>query len=131
MSHTYTEGILGRKLGMSQIFEESGLVRAVTAIQAGPCTVTQVKTPEKDGYSAVQIGFAPKKKLTKPAAGHLKGLENLRHLREVRLGSIDGYERGQAFDVSLFETGELVDVVGRSKGKGFAGGVKRHHFAGG
>ncbi|MDE3078283.1 MAG: 50S ribosomal protein L3 [Chloroflexota bacterium] len=116
---------------MSQIFEEGGLVRAVTAIEAGPCTVTQVKSPEKDGYSAIQIGFEVKKKLNQPELGHLKGLENLRHLHEVRLGSTEGFERGQKIDVSMFETGELVDVVARSKGKGYAGGVKRHHFRGG
>jgi len=116
---------------MTQIFEEGGLVRSVTAIQAGPCTVTQVKTPEHDGYSAIQIGFGEAKKLNKPEAGHLKGLPNLRHLREVRLDSADKYEQGQQLDATLFETGELVDVIGTSKGKGFAGGIKRHHFRGG
>ncbi|MDE3074443.1 MAG: 50S ribosomal protein L3 [Chloroflexota bacterium] len=116
---------------MSQIFEEGGLVRAVTAIEAGPCTVTQVKNPDRDGYSAIQIGFEPKKKLNQPELGHLKGLESLRHLREVRLSSTEGLERGQKIDVSMFEAGELVDVVGTSKGKGYAGGVKRHHFRGG
>ncbi len=131
MSQTFTEGLLGRKLGMTQIFEEGGLVRPVTAIEAGPCTVTQIKTPDRDGYSAIQIGFGDAKKLNKPETGHLKDLGKLRHLREVRLNSIDNYEMGQKLDVSLFETGELVDVVGTSKGKGFAGGVKRHHFRGG
>ena len=131
MSATLTEGLLGRKLGMSQIFEEGGLVRAVTAIQAGPCTVTQVKTPERDGYAAIQIGFDEVKKLNKPEAGHLKGLPSLRHLREVRLGATDSYKQGQQLDASLFEAGELVDVIGTSKGKGYAGGVKRYHFRGG
>jgi large subunit ribosomal protein L3 len=131
MSQTHTEGLLGRKLGMTQIFEEGGVVRAVTAIQAGPCTVTQIKTQEHDGYSAIQIGFGDAKKLNKPDAGHLKGLPNLRHLREVRLDSADKYEQGQQLDASLFEAGELVDVIGTSKGKGFAGGIKRHHFSGG
>jgi large subunit ribosomal protein L3 len=131
MSQTYTEGLLGRKLGMTQIFDEGGVVRAVTAIQAGPCTVTQIKTPDRDGYSAIQIGFGDAKKLNKPETGHLKDLPKLRHLREVRLSSPGSYELGQKLDATLFEAGELVDVVGTSKGKGFAGGVKRHHFGGG
>ncbi|HVA25613.1 MAG TPA: 50S ribosomal protein L3 [Chloroflexota bacterium] len=131
MSQTFTEGLLGRKLGMTQIFEAGGVVRPVTAIQAGPCTVTQVKTPDRDGYSAIQIGFGAAKKLNKPEAGHLRELPMLRYLREVRLDSVGSYEQGQQIDASLFEAGELVDVVGTSKGKGFAGGVKRHHFRGG
>ena len=131
MSQTFTEGLLGRKLGMTQIFEAGGVVRPVTAIQAGPCTVTQVKTPDRDGYSAIQIGFGAAKKLNKPEAGHLRELPMLRHLREVRLDTVGSYEQGQQIDASLFEAGELVDVVGTSKGKGFAGGVKRHHFRGG
>jgi large subunit ribosomal protein L3 len=131
MSQVHTEGLLGRKLGMTQVFEEGGVVRPVTAIQAGPCTITQVKTPDRDGYSAIQIGFDAAKKLNKPEAGHLRDLPQLRHLREVRLDSVGSYEQGQTIDASLFEAGELVDVVGTSKGKGFAGGVKRHHFRGG
>ena len=131
MSATFTEGLLGRKLGMTQIFEEGGLVRPVTAIQAGPCTVTQIKTPDRDGYSAIQIGFGDAKKLNKPEKGHLRDLPPLRHLREVRLDAVGSYEQGQQIDASLFAAGELVDVVGTSKGKGFAGGVKRHHFRGG
>jgi len=131
MSRTHTEGLLGRKLGMTQIFEEGGLVKAVTAIEAGPCTVTQIKTPDKDGYTAIQIGFQEAKKLNKPETGHLKGVPLLRHLQEVRLESVESYQQGQQIDASVFEVGELVDVVGKSKGKGFAGGVKRHHFRGG
>jgi large subunit ribosomal protein L3 len=131
VSQTFTEGLLGRKLGMTQVFEEGGVVRAVTAIQAGPCTVTQIKTPDRDGYSAIQIGFVDAKKLNKPEKGHLRDLPMLRHLREVRLDAVGSYEQGQQIDASLFEAGELVDVVGTSKGKGFAGGVKRHHFRGG
>src|ERR1700738_3468427 len=100
MSETHTEGLLGRKLGMTQVFEEGGIVRAVTAIEAGPCVVTQVKTQETDGYSAIQIGFGHKKKLNKPSLGHVKGLDSSpRTLREVRLDSVDGYERGQKLDV--------------------------------
>jgi large subunit ribosomal protein L3 len=131
MTTSFTEGLLGRKLGMTQVFEETGLVTPVTAIQAGPCTVTQVKTPERDGYTAIQIGFDEARKLNKAETGHLKGLPALRHLREVRLTSAENYTQGQQIDVSLFETGELVDIIGTSKGKGFAGGVKRHHFHGG
>src|SRR5579872_5695063 len=118
---------------MSQIFEESGLVRAITAIEAGPCTVTQVKTPEKDGYSAIQIGYGAAKKLNKPEKGHLDKAQVplVRHLREVRLDRADDYQQGQQIDATMFEVGELVDVIGTSKGKGYAGGVKRHHFRGG
>lgn len=133
MSVTHTEGLLGRKLGMSQVFDENGAVKAVTAIQAGPCTVTQVRTPERDGYSAIQIGFETAKRLNKPEAGHLEKakLQALRHLREVRLDSTPDYEVGQQLDASLFAVGDEVDAVGTSKGKGFAGGMKRHHFRGG
>jgi large subunit ribosomal protein L3 len=133
MSVVHTEGLLGRKLGMSQVFDEHGAVKAVTAIQAGPCTVTQVKTPERDGYSAIQIGFEDAKKLNKPEAGHLEkaNVQPLRHLREVRLDGPPSYEVGQQIDVSLFAAGDIVDAVGTSKGKGYAGGVKRHHFRGG
>jgi large subunit ribosomal protein L3 len=133
MGVTHTEGLLGRKLGMSQVFDENGAVKAVTAIQAGPCTVTQIKTPDHDGYSAIQIGFEDAKKLNKPAGGHLEKvkLQPLRHLREVRLDKTDSYEVGQQLDASLFEVGDTVDAIGTSKGKGYAGGMKRHHFRGG
>jgi large subunit ribosomal protein L3 len=133
VSQTHTEGLLGLKLGMSQVFDETGAVKPVTAIQAGPCTVTQVRTPEQDGYAAIQIGFGDIRKLNKPRAGHLEKVKvpPLRHLREVRLDAPASYEAGQQLDASLFTVGELVDVVGTSKGKGFAGGVKRHHFRGG
>ena len=124
-------GLIGRKLGMSQVFREDGAVIPVTAIEAGPCTVVQVKTREKEGYSAVQMGFGEKKRLTSPEKGHLKGLGSFRHLREFRVGEGVGIEVGQKFDVGLFKPGDIVDVTGTSKGKGFAGVVKRHHFAGG
>ena len=124
-------GLIGRKLGMSQVFREDGAVIPVTAIEAGPCTVVQVKTREKEGYSAVQMGFGEKKRLTSPEKGHLKGLGSFRHLREFRVGEGTGIEVGQKFDVGLFKPGDIVDVTGTSKGKGFAGVVKRHHFAGG
>ncbi|MBU2008247.1 MAG: 50S ribosomal protein L3 [Chloroflexi bacterium] len=124
-------GLIGRKLGMTQLFREDGAVIPVTAIEVGPCTVVQVKTREKEGYSAVQMGFGEKKRLTSPEKGHLKGLGSFRHLREFRVGEGVGIEVGQKFDVGLFKPGDIVDVTGTSKGKGFAGVVKRHHFSGG
>lgn len=125
------QGILGRKVGMTRHFAENGLVVPVTVIEAGPCVVTQVKTPEKDGYSAIQLGFEEAKRLTQPEKGHLKGLPQLRHLQELRTDDATAYERGQRIDVSLFKPGDLVDVIGTSKGKGTAGVMKRHHFGGG
>ena len=129
------DGILGQKRGMTQVFDKSGEVIPVTVIEAGPCLITQVKSAEKDGYVAVQLGFGEAKRLTKPMAGHLSKLpkeqRNLRYLREVRVDKAAGYQVGQKVDVSIFKPGELVDVIGISKGKGFEGVVKRHHFAGG
>ncbi len=125
------EGIIGRKLGMTQIFRDNGKAEAVTAIEAGPCTVTQVKTAAKEGYNAVQLGFGEVKRLNSPQRGHLKELEQFRYLREFRVADIEGVQVGDKVDVSLFKTGDLVDVSGVSKGKGFAGVVKRYHFAGG
>ncbi len=116
---------------MTQRFSEDGTLHAVTVIQAGPCTVVQVKTPEKDGYQAVQIGFDKPKRLNKPKQGHLKDLGEFRHLREVGSKDFSGIEEGATIDVSIFESGEKVDVIGTSKGKGFAGVVKRYHFGGG
>ena len=124
-------GLIGRKLGMTQVFREDGAVIPVTAVEVGPCTVVQVKTREKEGYSAVQMGFGEQKRLTSPEKGHLKGLGSFRHLREFRVGEGVGIEVGQKFDVGLFKPGDIVDVTGTSKGKGFAGVVKRHHFSGG
>ena len=126
------EGLLGRKIGMTQVYRADGSVAGVTAIEVGPCVVTQVKAPERDGYSAVQVGFGAKKRLNKPERGHAKNLGNFRWLREFRvLGSSEPPAVGDRVDVSLFAPGDRVDVVGVSKGKGFAGTVKRHHFAGG
>lgn len=124
-------GILGRKLGMTQVFGETGMAVPATVIEAGPCYVTQIKTMDTDGYEAVQLGFGQAKRLNAPLRGHLKGLPPLRHLREFPSADVSELEVGQRIDVSLFETGERVDVIGTSKGKGFAGVVKRHHFAGG
>jgi large subunit ribosomal protein L3 len=123
--------IIGRKLGMTQIFRDNGKAEAVTAIEAGPCTVTQVKTAAKEGYNAVQLGFGEVKRLNSPQRGHLKELEQFKYLREFRVADIEGVQVGDKVDVSLFKTGDLVDVSGVSKGKGFAGVVKRYHFAGG
>ncbi|MFC2010686.1 50S ribosomal protein L3 [Chloroflexota bacterium] len=125
------KGIIGRKLGMTQIFKENGEVAAVTAIQAGPCTVIQVKATAKEGYNAVQLGFGEAKLLKSPQKGHLKGLGQFRYLREFRVDDAETAIVGDQVDVSLFKKGDLVDVTGVSKGKGFAGVVKRHHFAGG
>lgn len=116
---------------MTRLFDESGEVVSVTVIEAGPCYVTQVKTKENDGYNAIQLGFGEAKRTNKPMRGHLKELPPLRHLREVRTDDIERYQPGQKLDASLFEVGELVDVIGTSKGRGFAGVMKRHGFAGG
>ncbi len=123
--------ILGKKVGMTQIFDERGEIVSVTLVEAGPCYITQVKTGENDGYTALQLGFGETKRLNKPQRGHLKELPPLRHLREVRVKDVQGYQVGQKFDASLFSVGDLVDVTGISKGKGFAGVMKRHGFRGG
>ncbi|MHB8845474.1 MAG: 50S ribosomal protein L3 [Nitrospirota bacterium] len=125
-------GIIGKKLGMSQVFDGRELI-PVTVIQAGPCTVVQKKTIEKDGYEAVQLAFDEEKKkarITKAMAGHFKKSETTPHrfLREFRMA---GYEQGQDVKVDIFKKGELIAVSGVSKGKGFAGVMKRHNFAGG
>jgi large subunit ribosomal protein L3 len=124
-------GILGRKLGMTQVFAADGNMVAVTAIEAGPCYVTQVRTRDKDGYEAVQLGFGSAKKLNSPEKGHLKGVPAGRHLREFDVDDIGEAEVGQKIDAALFQPGEMVDVIGVSKGKGFAGVMKRHNFKGG
>lgn len=127
------KGILGKKVGMTQIFNEVGEVVPVTVIEAGPCYVTQVKTEEKDGYNAIQIGFGEVKlrKLNKPQQGHLRNLAPLRHLREIRTDDAGSYEVGQQVNVGIFAAGQRVDITGTSKGRGFAGVVKRHGFRGG
>jgi large subunit ribosomal protein L3 len=121
--------ILGKKLNMTQKFLEDGKVAPATVVQAGPCTITQVKG-EKDGYSAVQIGFGLKKKINKPLTGHLKDLDNFRYLREFRVDNADNMTRGKVFDVSSFKVGDALTVTATSKGKGFQGVVKRHGFHG-
>ncbi len=126
-----TPGIIGKKLGMTQIYQASGQVEPVTLIQAGPCVVVQVKTAEKDGYRSAQLGFGESKRINSPEKGHAKGVGPFKFLREFRLEESETAEVGQKIDVSLFQIGDKVSVIGISKGKGFAGGVKRHHFHGG
>ena len=125
------EGLLGKKVGMTQVFNDKGEIIPVTVLEVGPCFVTQIKSPEKEGYSAIQMGFGETRRLNKPARGHLKQVPSLRYLREVRTGNIANYQLGQKLNVTLFNTGDFVDVSGVSKGKGHAGVVKRHHFKGG
>ena len=123
------KGILGRKIGMTQIFTEAGEVVPVTVVEAGPVVVTQVKTIENDGYNAVQVGFvdAKEKSLNKPQKGHLAAANTLKkHLKEFRVDSVEEYTVGQEIKADLFAAGELIDVTGISKGKGFQGPIKRH-----
>lgn len=129
--------ILGKKIGMTQVFLENGTVVPVTRVQAGPCVVTQVKTKEKDGATAVQIGFAKQKtfRVSQSVRGHLKGLDfepgvTVRYLREIATSDV-GLNRGDRFTVTIFSPGEKVQVVGTAKGRGFQGVVRRHGFAGG
>ena len=124
-------GLLGKKVGMTQVFREDGRAEPVTAVEAGPCVVTQVKTLANDGYEAVQLGFGEVRRLTKPVEGHLRRTGRFRHLRELPARDLAEVQVGQRVDVSLFQPGDLVDVTGTSKGRGFAGVVKRHGFSGG
>ena len=125
-------GILGTKLGMTQVFDETGKAIPVTVIQAGPCTVTQVKTAQTDGYSAIQVGYGDvsQKALTRPELGHLakSGTTPVRHLHEYRLANAGDFELGQQLKADAFEAGQIVDVIGTSTGRGFAGYQKRHNF---
>jgi len=125
------QGFLGKKIGMTQIFREDGRIVPVTVIEAGPCVVTQVKTMESDGYEAVQLGFGDVKRRNKPQAGHLKNSRLSRYLREVSTDDTSEFEVGQTIGVDIFETGEKIDVIGKSKGRGFAGVMKRWNFGGG
>ena len=128
------KGILGEKLGMTQVFSDDGRAVPVTVLRAGPCTVTQVRTPERDGYAAVQIGFGEmaEKRLNKPLAGHLAVAKApaLRSLVEIRTDDAASFEVGSKITADVFAAGESVDVIGVSKGKGFAGAMKRWNFAG-
>ena len=126
-------GLIGKKIGTTQVFGEDGRSDCVTAIEVGPCTVTQVKTADNDGYESVQLGFEPIKRLNKPRSGHLKrgGAQLFRYLREVGVDDVSEVEPGQSLDVSVFEAGEAIEITGKSKGRGFAGGVRRYNFRGG
>ena len=130
------KGIIGKKIGMTQIFEENGVAIPVTIIEAGPCTVTQIKTAENDGYEAIQLGFedVAEKNLNKPEAGHFKkaGVAGKKHLKEFRLEDISGYNIGDTVTAAAFEAGEKVDITGITKGRGFTGSIKRwnHHTLG-
>lgn len=125
------KGIIGKKIGMTQVFDDDGKVTPVTVIQAGPCFVTMVKTKERDGYTAVQLGYeeVDPKKMKGGERGHLvkRNIATVKHLREFRLESVDVKE-GERLTVDVFIQGDRVDVVGQSKGRGFAGGIKRHNF---
>ncbi|MDQ7823180.1 MAG: 50S ribosomal protein L3 [Candidatus Eremiobacteraeota bacterium] len=129
------KGIIGKKLGMMQIFDEIGRAVPVTVIAAGPCVVTDLRTVEKDGYTAVQMAFGSikQKKLIKPVAGYYKkrDIKPHRYMREFAMEATKDFKVGQEIKVGIFENGQLVDVIGTSKGKGYAGGMKRHNFKGG
>ena len=125
------QNMMGRKIGMTQFFLDNGEVAGVTAIEVGPCFVTQVKTEAKEGYNAVQIGFGEAKRLNKPQKGHLKENGQFKYLREFKVEDVSSVQLGQKVDIGMFKPGDLVDVVGLSKGRGFAGVVKKYHFAGG
>jgi large subunit ribosomal protein L3 len=126
------QGLIGKKLGMSQIFDDTGLAHPVTVLEVGPCVVTQIKTPERDGYSAVQLGFGLDKRLNRPERGHRQGSGFMsRTLREVNVSDATDMAVGQVITADAFAEGELVDVTGTSKGRGFQGVVKRHGFRGG
>ena len=129
---TQVRGLIGKKLGTTEVFRESGEAICVTAVQAGPCTVTQVKQAASDGYESVQLGYQEVRRLNKPRKGHLEPTGKLfRYLREFEADTIAEVEVGQEVDASLFQPGDRVDAIGLSKGRGFAGGVKRHGFHGG
>jgi large subunit ribosomal protein L3 len=131
---TNVKGILGEKLGMTQVWDDGNRVVPVTVVKAGPCVVTQVRTPEVDGYEAVQIAYGAidPRKVTKPQSGHFAkaGVTPRRHLVEIRTGDAASYTLGQELSAELFEAGQTIDVVGTTKGKGFAGVMKRHGFHG-
>lgn len=126
------QGMVGRKLGMTQVFDDNGVALPVTVIECGPNVVTQIRTDEKDGYEAVQLGFGISKRLNRPEQGHRKASGYMSDvLREVTASSLDGIEVGQQIKADTFAAGELVDVTANSKGRGFQGGMKRHGFRGG
>jgi large subunit ribosomal protein L3 len=121
-------GVIGRKVGMTQVFAEDGTMVPVSVVAVEPNTVTELRTLDRDGYSAVQVGAGTARRTTKPRLGQLKDLPRVRDVREFRVDDVADYEVGQTIDVGIFEDGETVHVTGTSKGKGFAGTIKRHHF---
>jgi len=121
-------GLIGRKVGMTSVFQDDGTMVPVSVVAVEPNTITRLRTTLRDGYTAVQLGIEPSKRLSKPESGQLGDLPKVATIREFRVDSVDDYEVGQTLDVSLFAAGDLVDVTGVSKGKGFAGHIKRHHF---
>lgn len=124
--------LIGKKIGTTQVFLPTGEAVCVTAVEVGPCTITQVKTIDTDGYEGVQLGYVETRRLSKPQEGHLQRVGKLfRFLREVKADQVSDLEVGQEIDVGLFQPGDSVDATGLSKGRGFAGGVKRHGFKGG
>jgi large subunit ribosomal protein L3 len=125
------EGILGRKLGMTQLFESDGKAVPVTVIETSPNVVVQVKTKDNDGYEAIQVGFGDRKRVNSPQKGHMKNLGQFRYLRELKVDNASEWEAGKTVTVDIFQPGDLVDVSGASKGRGFAGVMKRHNFHGG
>jgi large subunit ribosomal protein L3 len=128
-------GLIGRKIGMTQLFDEKGDIVPVTVVEAGPCTVTEIRTSERDGYTALQLGFGTnkEKRFTKPYLGQFtkRNLPPSRHLREFRISDVSAFTLGQTLNAAVFEKGEHVDVEGTTKGRGFAGIIKRHGFKGG
>ena len=134
MSETEIKGLLGKKLGMTQIFDENNHVVPVTVVEAGPCVITQIRTQETDGYTAIHIAYGDidPRKVKKPQAGHFNkaGVTPRRHVAEIRMDDVSGYELGQEITANIFDGITFVDVTGITKGKGFAGGMKRHGFAG-
>ncbi len=130
-SETMLQGIIGKKIGMTRQYLENGEFIAVTALEAGPCFVTQVRNQTKDGYTAVQLGFEEAKHLNNPEEGHLRGIGKFAHLREFKADDASSAKPGDAVDVGFLKPGDLISVSGLSKGRGFAGVVKRHHFSGG
>jgi large subunit ribosomal protein L3 len=121
-------GLVGRKVGMTQVFQDDGTMIPVSVLVIQPNTVTRLRTADRDGYTAIQLGVEPSRKLSKPEAGQLKELPKVAVIREFRVDDLEAYAVGQTLDVSLFEPGDLIDVTGTSKGKGFAGTIKRHNF---
>jgi large subunit ribosomal protein L3 len=122
-------GLIGRKVGMTQLFAEDGTMVPVSVVSIEPNTVTELRTLDRDGYTAVQVGAGTAKRTTKPRLGQLKDLPRVRDVREFRVDDVADFEVGQTLDLSLFSEGDVVSIIGTSKGKGFAGTIKRHHFS--